>query len=302
MTAFVRPGLVTSFFAALAALVPGVASAQIDRWYSGPSEFSANSAWISTASPNGLATLELFCLGGTVMVSYTDSRSFDTVLQGNVEFDIGGKTFRQPGAYDSGTAIPAWIVLGPVDLIDALKSGSSVRVTAPETGTANFSLKGSSAAIAKGTLGCAPLPAMQQAAEQVPNALTPEWVGAKAIEICGGNAEFESDAIQQGEFDGDNIADYLLNWGKVTCTGDVSPALAQGAGNCGALSCTIDVYASSVFDPEGWPQPILANKAIPTRPGSEIKLRTEFAGGSCPAGQVCTAEWVWNGKKLVVKR
>jgi hypothetical protein len=276
--------------------------AQIDRWYSGPSEFNANSAWISTASPNGLSTLEIFCLGGTVMVSYTDSRSFDKTLQGNVEFTIGGKRFRQPGAYDSGAAIPAWVVLGPVDLIDALKSGASVQVTAPETGSATFSLKGSSAAIAKGTTGCAPLPAMQQAAEQVPNKLTPEWVGAKAIEICGGAAEFESDAIMQGEFDGDNVADYLLDWGKITCTNAATVGMQRGAGRCGAQSCTIDVYASSVFDPEGWPQPILANKAIPTRPGSVIKLRTEFEGGSCPAGQVCKADWVWNGKKLVVQR
>ncbi len=295
------------FFAALSIFAIYVftnlsnAQAQTDRWFSGASEFLSNSAWVNAPSNSGLAKLELFCQGGVVMISFGESR-VHSEQQGNVDFDVDGKKFRQPGGYDDSGADPAWIVLGPVDLVEALKSGTSVRVTAPAVGTSVFSLRGSSAAIAKGTAGCTALPAMQQAAEQVPNALTPEWVAAKAQQECGGQAEFASDAIKQGEFDGDNVADYALDWGKITCTDAATVGMTRGAGRCGAQSCTVDIYASSVFDPNGWPQPIIANKITPTKPGSEIKLRTEYAGGSCPVGQVCRADWVWNGKKLVVKR
>lgn len=117
---------------------------------------------------------------------------------------------------------------------------------------------------------------------------------AQAREACAGPVVFGPATITLAEIDGDGRTDLLFDWSRVSC----SNGGPRGAGFCGMHMCSVDLYASSVYAPGGYPQGILALEFDVQPRGSDIILRTTSMGGSCPFAEVCEAGWRWTGAAL----
>ena len=272
-----------------------LASNALAEWYfrEGPTEFIESDLAGGTGADG--RTLLVYCLDGaaTVMAygypaeaGQNRSESLSIIVSGT-EYQVAATRVPPDGIF-WGAA--------PAGLIEALRRGSQA-IVMPNGGYRTVvDLSGSSRAIAAALENCA-----GEGAAATSASLDRAVVEARAQEGCEGTAVLAPEAILETQIDGDGMTDYLLNWESVSCTGGTFAGM-RGAGRCGAQNCAVDVFASSVFDPNGLPQRISAVELALTDASDPIALRTRYMSGDCGFADACEREWVWTGSRLEARR
>ncbi len=231
---------------------------------------------------------------------YYDVDSYEATLI----ISIDGRDYSRVATFIPDDTGNIWRMEPSDGLLDALRKGSTaVARSEMVDGAISFSLRGSSAAIGQVVSICGD-------GSQVTRAVGSETQATRSSDGLSAAAENRVRMACQGSYsgdgliveanvDGDGSPDFLIDWEKVSCT---STAVGRGGGNCGMQMCSIDVYASTVYEPGGWPQAILAYSYELAEAGDEHVMSTTVSGASCPITHRCTRYWGWNGSELAVIR
>lgn len=190
-------------------------------------------------------------------------------------------------------------------LLEALRAGNTADFQGDmHAETFAFKLRGSRAAIGQvikicenGNLSTQTL-AVEQENRGRQQQLSRVTLEARIRKVCKGSSQSEG-AISEANVDGDDETDFLLDWSRVSCE---NTTVGRGGGYCGMQMCSVDVYASSVYQPGDWPQPILAYSHERAPSGEDYVLSTTVSGASCPITHRRTRYWGWNGEQLQVIR
>ncbi len=267
-----------------------------ERWqFARQTEFQTNVAWIFGRFNGGPSEFGVECTDTGPEVYFADGLSYDgDTRQGRVGISVDGQDYSRQATFVPHGHISWWRIAPGDGLLDAVRAGNTVTVDSEfSTGPFPFRLRGSSAAIGEVLAICGEGAGPTTTAAPGLTAAVPE---ARIREACRG-AYTGAGAIVQTEIDGDGKPDFLLDWSSVTCA---DRSVGRGGGYCGAQMCSIDVYASSTYDPGGWPQSTLALSYTLPAPGADHALSTTVTGGSCPIAQLCRRHWGWTGGKLEV--
>lgn len=129
----------------------------------------------------------------------------------------------------------------------------------------------------------APVVSMRQAAE------------AAVARGCNGPSTFEPGAFLSGEIDGDGLPDVVLDWRRISCTGQrLNPF-------CGASMCSADVYLSSGFPRRNKPEMLLA-LGVRLQPLSNGNMAVGVGGSLSDCQSIGTTDceflFYWNGVDL----
>ncbi|TCO74087.1 hypothetical protein [Rhodovulum euryhalinum] len=257
-----------------------------DTWMFGDGEFRQNAAWILARTGRSVASLTVECDGGIPYVDFEAGYFPQGAFSGQVVFGFAEGGLALPATYDSSVAEPGWRSVFAQELYDRFRTATGVSVDGGPLGAATFPLDGAAAAIDRVLAGCAAT-ARAAPAGAAPDAatLTLAFVQGRIAEACPSGGSFGRGALVQTDIDGDGLNDYLVDWGEVSC-----PPMGRGAGFCGAALCTIDVYASSIFRPGGYPQAILGLHKEVQPFGAPFQLRVQTRHGP--------VAWRWTGTEL----
>ncbi|WP_306132738.1 hypothetical protein [Roseivivax marinus] len=306
--------LLKTTFVAGALFSPFAAYSQSERpgegWYFAEStEFMTNVAWNYSPTNGMMAELGVECIGAGPVVYFADGLRHDgDTRPGRVSISIDGRDFSRAAIFEPHGHTSWWRMAPDGGLLSELQAGNTATLQGDlETGPFSFKLRGSSAAIGSAVDVCgsenaevsrmvADLGSTEEAYDS--GTLTASILERRIQAACQGSYNGDS-VIVEANIDGDGRTDYLLDWEKVSCS---SNAVGRGGGNCGTQMCSIDVYASSVYQPEGWPQPILAYSYELAAPGEDHVMTTTVSGADCPITHRCTRYWGWTGSQLDVVR
>lgn len=306
-----RPNLALWLLAFLAifisTVIPSDATAQNRNWVAAPHEFSEMAAWAyGDGSGGSLWQIDVVCAGGDPFVVITPWSTPADEQAGAVLFDFGTLRLERSGRFIRNVE-SGWTVLADEQLLDALRTGSSVRVTLPRGGSGQFGLRGSSASIGTALADCRPgsgANALQTAFFEFKGLVTNFDTGLPTMDpalfveqqakafiatTCDGPAEFsEPGAVQAAFIDPDDYLDIVIDWTRITCT---SRPFQRGGGFCGMQYCSADIFATRAFRPGSFPQSILHIGLGVGGDGSERlwTMRTNGTGVS----------WIWRNGRLV---
>ncbi|MEM7075680.1 MAG: hypothetical protein AAF484_11380 [Pseudomonadota bacterium] len=132
----------------------GAAQAQDwGRWSSGAHEFAEGAAWVNALTDGTVASLNVMCAADVAYVSFNLDGLYGADRVATASMKIGPQVFEGESRFRSEVAEPAWAMVAPADLIEALKTGGSVEVSVAGL-TRTFGLRGSRAAIEAALAGC----------------------------------------------------------------------------------------------------------------------------------------------------
>ncbi|WP_159441607.1 hypothetical protein [Roseivivax lentus] len=195
--------------------------------------------------------------------------------------------------YVTGLHLPAdglWTGAPSDGLIAALRAGSRAVVAVPGEAEVGVPLRGSSRAISQVLDGCGRDATAATGASEAGRIV---YFGQLIATQCAGGYSISDEAEMTGRLDGDDIPDFVLDWGGVTCD---DRSKGRGAGFCGAALCTIEI---AFTETQSRQQVLGVNPELVDRAFGVKALKTTTQGATCggPA-QVCDVIWIWNGSKL----
>lgn len=127
------------------------------RWYSGPTEFTDTSAWVSASSGDETVEAGALCAGDVPYFHFNVPRDVwwsNDPHQGVMRLNIGGETFEGETRYNPFDAKPAWNMRLTEDAVTALETGNRVDASVVGLASVTFGLRGSGAALATALAGC----------------------------------------------------------------------------------------------------------------------------------------------------
>jgi hypothetical protein len=113
---------------------------------------------------------------------------------------------------------------------------------------------------------------------------------------CNGPSTYEPDAFLSAEIDGDGVADVVLDWRKIKCSGTFSQPF------CGASMCSADVYLSGSYARTNAPKQLLA-AGVRLQSLSNGNMAVGVGGSLADCYGIgadnCEFLYYWNGADLV---
>lgn len=290
--------LISSFAAAFIAAASYAQGTQPgERWqFARQTEFKENIAWNYGRQNGSLSEIGVTCGDAGPYVYFADGGYYDVEsYKGTLSISIDGQDYSRVATFIPDDTGNFWRMEPSDGLLDALRKGdTAVARSDMVDGAFSFGLRGSSAAIGQVVSICGD----GSRATSSSDGLSVAAAENRVRMACQGSYSGEA-VIVEANVDGDGSPDFLIDWVKVSCA---STAVGRGGGNCGMQMCSIDLYASSVYEPDGWPQPILAYSYELAEAGDDHVMRTTLSGASCPITHRCTRFWGWNGSELEVVR
>lgn len=212
----------------------------------------------------------------------------------NVEVELGvdGITVSVPVVHQASDGL--YIGPAPANTIEALKSGSRARLTAPGEQPIAYSLKGSSRSISSVLSGCKGGAGDGNQSSSVPDEFPEDWTGLLS-DACDGGFEVIASAYSRADVDGDEVKDHLLDFGGLSC---FDSSIGRGAGLCGINQCALWARLSRSETTQSF---LGLNPQAVSRGFGAVALLVTNLRPSCPNDAMsCGTLYVWNGSEMEV--